>query len=64
MDEKFEYHCPRCKSKHLIIHNEIIECPYCKLTFTKKFLKNLPDESILAEEEKADFVRFLKNDKG
>jgi hypothetical protein len=63
MDEKFEYHCPRCKSKQLLIYNEIIECPYCKLTFTKRFLKNLQDDSILAEEEKTDFVRSLKNEK-
>ena len=63
MNDKLEYHCPRCKSKDLLIHDEIIECPKCQLTFTKKFLKELEEDSILAEEEKADFIRSLKNEK-
>ena len=63
MKDEFEYHCPRCKSKELLIHDEIIECPKCKLTFTKKFLNKLLDDSILSEEEKADFIRAIKNEK-
>lgn len=63
MDDKREYHCPRCKSKNLLIHDEIIECPKCKLTFTRRFLNQLQDDSILAEEEKIEFIRSLKNEK-
>lgn len=62
MKDKIEYHCPSCKSKNLLIYDEIVECPICKLTFTKKFLKELQDDSILAEEEKADFLSSLKNE--
>ena len=63
MNDELEYCCPRCKSKELLIHDEIIECPICKLTFTKKFLNELLDDSILSEEEKADFIRSIKNEK-
>jgi ribosomal protein L37AE/L43A len=62
MTENHDYHCPRCKSKDLLIHEEIIECPKCQLTFTKKFLDSLDDHSILAEEEKASFLRSFKNE--
>jgi transposase-like protein len=60
MNSKDEYYCPRCKSKNLLVYDEIIECPQCQLTFTKKFLKELQDDSILAEEEKADFIHIFK----
>ncbi len=63
MNDKYKYHCPRCKSEDLLIFNEIAQCPRCQLTFTKKFLKQLKDNVILAEEEKADFIRSFKNEK-
>ena len=62
MNNEHKYHCPRCKTEDLLIFNEIAHCPHCQLTFTKKFLKQLKDNSILAEEEKADFVQSLKNE--
>ena len=63
MNEKTKFHCPRCNSTDLLIYDEIVECPECNLTFTKKFLRELQDDSILAEEEKDNFVHALKNEK-
>jgi transposase-like protein len=59
VNNELELHCPYCKSKNLSIHDEIVECSKCKLTFTKKFLRELQDESILAEEEKVEFIRLM-----
>lgn len=63
VNNDIEFHCPRCKSKELLIHDEIISCPKCKLTFTKKFLRDFQDDSILAEEEKAEFIRSIMDEK-
>ena len=50
------YYCPRCKSNKIIDHGEYIECPECSLDFFKKYLEEIDDENILAEQELKGFT--------
>jgi ribosomal protein S27AE len=48
--------CPRCGSPNLLEYGDIVECGECHLTFRKRFLDEMDEDEILAEEEKKGFL--------
>jgi hypothetical protein len=58
----YMYQCPRCGSSDLIDFGEIFECSICHLSFRKRFLDELEEDEILAEEEKKAFLDAFKDD--
>ena len=47
-----EYYCPRCQSEDVIVYDDHIECPVCRMDFSIESIESdIEDENILAEEE-------------
>lgn len=54
------YLCPRCNSRNILEHDDLIECLDCNLIYTKEILEEFDDEYFLSLDDPGSFMDMFE----